>query len=93
MNKDALMMGLEFCSQYKLTPKEIEALRHITLRPFTAIQLGHLMNTNGKTVHATIQRLRMKSLVIMKGKDKREKVYMFNEEKINEQEANPVFGL
>jgi DNA-binding MarR family transcriptional regulator len=69
MNSEVLIPGMNFAKKHNLTQKEIEALVPFLEKPYTTSALADLLGVNKTTLHHTIQRLKLKSLLILKSRD------------------------
>ena len=79
MNSEVLIPGMKFASKYNLTQKDIEVLTLIFEKPCTTSELAEVLKSHKKTIHHVIQRLKLKSLLILKNRDnKGTNIYEFN---------------
>jgi len=65
---EPLREGLEFCAKHDLTRKEIECALKFIGRSMTTEQLAESMESTKDNVHKLIMRLRLKGVLVMKGK-------------------------
>ena len=79
MSSEVLVPGLEFANKYSLTHKEIEILLPFLEKPYTTPELSEVLGANKTTLHHVIQRLKLKSLLVLKNRDaKGINLYEFN---------------
>ena len=69
MNSEVLVPGLEFAKEYDLTQREITVLVPFLKQPYTAAELAEVLKANKTTLHHTIQRLKLKRLLVLKNRD------------------------
>jgi len=85
MNSEILMYGLKFAKKHNLTQKEIEVLVPFLEKPYTTFELSELLKVHKTTLHHTIQRLKLKSLLILKDRSASgTNLYEFNLEQLEE---------
>ncbi|GAI30965.1 unnamed protein product [marine sediment metagenome] len=85
MSSEVLIPGMKFASKYQLTPKEIEVLVYFLEKPHTIPELAEVLGMNKKTLHVVVQRLKLKSLLVLKNRDaKGTNLYEFNLSQLEE---------
>ena len=85
MSSEVLIPGIKFANKHRLTPKEIEVLVSFLEKPYTVVELSEILNVHKATLHNTIQRLKLKNLLILKSRDARgTNRYQFNLDQLKE---------
>ena len=85
MNSEVLIPGMSFAKEYNLSQKDIEVLALILGSPHTVPELAAELKANPKTIHHTIQRLKLKNLLVLKNRDaKGTNLYEFNKSQLEE---------
>lgn len=72
MSFEALIPGMRFASKHNLSQKEIQLIALFIKKPdrsYTIPELSKLLGANKKTLHTLIQRLRLKSLLVLKNRE------------------------
>ena len=83
MSSEVLIPGLKFANKHNLTQKEIEVLVPFMEKPYTTLELSEVLGAHKTTLHHVIQRLKLKSLLILKDRDKSgTNLYEFNLEQL-----------
>jgi len=79
MNSEVLIPGLKFAKKHNLTQKEIEVLVPFLEKPYTTLELSEVLGAHKTTLHHVIQRLKLKSLLVLKNRDEKgTNLYEFN---------------
>jgi DNA-binding MarR family transcriptional regulator len=79
MSSEVLVPGLRFAKKHSLTQKEIEVLVPFLEKPYTTAELADVLKVNKTTLHHIIQRLKLKSLLVLKNRDEKgTNLYEFN---------------
>ena len=79
MSSEVLVPGLKFANKHNLTQKEIEVLIPFLEKPYTTFQLADVLGAHKTTLHHVIQRLKLKSLLVLKDRDEKgTNLYEFN---------------
>ncbi len=79
MEPKTLIKGLVFARDHNLSVKEMEVLIHYIQDDFTTLELSKVMNVLKTTLNNVIQRLKLKGLLKLKGKDnEKNNIYAFN---------------
>ena len=85
MSLEVLIPGLKFANKQNLTQKEIEVLIPFLKKPYTTLELSELLGAHKKTLHNVIQRLKLKSLLVLKNRDEKgTNLYEFNLSQLKE---------
>jgi len=85
MNSEVLIPGLKFANKHNLTQKEIEVLVSFLEKPYTTSELAEVLGVNKTTLHHSIQRLKLKNLLILKNRDANgTNLYEFNKSQLEE---------
>ena len=83
MSSEVLIPGLKFANKHNLTQKEIEVLVPFLEKPYTTLELSEVLGVHKTTLHHIIQRLKLKSLLVLKNRDIRgTNLYEFNLEQL-----------
>ena len=81
MDSKVLINGLKFSIEHQLTIRESEVLVLFLEKPLTNAEAARVLDANPTTLHKTIQRLKLKRLLVLKDKGLNgSNLYMFNEE-------------
>ena len=79
MSSEVLITGLKFANKHNLTQKEIAVLVPFLEKPYTTLELSEVLGAHKTTLHHVIQRLKLKSLLVLKNRDnKGTNLYEFN---------------
>lgn len=79
MEPKVLISGFEFAVKYDLTKREMEVLRLFLEKPLTTAEASKVLDANPTTLHHTIQRLKLKQMLVLKSRDSvGNNLYMFN---------------
>lgn len=79
MSSEVLIPGLKFAKEHNLTQKEIEVLVPFLEKPYTTLELSEKLKVHKTTLHHIIQRLKLKSLLLLKSRDEKgTNLYEFN---------------
>ena len=90
MTEHNLIPGLKFARRFDMTQKEIQVLIPFLKRPYTTQELAEKLNVNKNTLHHTIQRLKLKHLLVLKERNERgTNLYEFNEKAVPVEAPSP----
>ena len=79
MDPKVLINGFEFAVKYNLTQREMEILTLFLEKPLTTAEAAKVLEANANTLHHTIQRLKLRRILILKSRDsKGNNLLMFN---------------
>lgn len=85
MNLDVLIAGMKFAKEYELTQKEIAVLIPFFEKEYNNLELAGLLNCRKTTLHHTLQRLKLKKLIVLKNRDEKgTNFYEFNKSILEE---------
>lgn len=68
MNQETLLHGLNFVKKYELTLRELDVLLRFFEKDWMVVELGDAIQWHRTTVHGVISRLKLRGLVIHKGR-------------------------
>ena len=81
MDTKALIDGFEFAVKHNLTKREMEILVLFLEKPLTTSEAAKVLEANANTLHHTIQKLKLKGMLILESRDSLgNNLYKFNEE-------------
>jgi len=81
MEPKTLNDGFEFAIEHGLTKRETEILILFLERPRTTLEVAAILKANANPVHHTIQRLKIKKILILKNRNSSGTcLYKFNDE-------------
>jgi len=69
MNPEFLIPGLKFAVKQDLTPREMQVLCLFLDKPLTTAEAARILQANPNTLHRTIQRLKVKGILVFKSRD------------------------
>ena len=69
MDSKVLINGLKFAIEYELTTKEMKVLILFLEKPLTNSEVAKILEANPTTLPKTIQRLKLKRLLVLKDRD------------------------
>lgn len=80
---ESLNDGLLFAQAHALTPKEVETLIPFLRQPQSVTNVAKLLSVDVATVRHSIQRLKLKQLIIVKSRDAYGTIFQFNSDKLD----------
>lgn len=76
---------MNFANKHNLTQKEIEVLVPFLEKSYITSELAELLGAHKTTLHHTIQRLKLKNLLVLKNRDEKgNNLYEFNTSQLEE---------
>ncbi len=69
MYSEDLIPGLKFAIEHELTRREIEVFVLFLEKPLTNSEVAEVLRAMPSTIHKTVQRLKMKRLLVLKDRD------------------------
>ena len=69
MNTEVLTPGINFVIKYNLSAKEIKTLSYFFKKTYTLVELVEVLKEHRTTLHAIIQRLKLRGLLIIEKRD------------------------
>jgi DNA-binding CsgD family transcriptional regulator len=81
MKPQVLTDGIKFAVKYSLTKREMEILSLFLEKSLTTAEAAKILQSNPNPVHHTIQRLKLRNILVFKSRDSQgNNMLMFNEQ-------------
>lgn len=81
MESKTLLNGFEFAIKYSLTKREVEILILFIGKNLKLSEVAEILESNANTLHHTMQKLKLKGVLILESKDTTgHHIYKFNED-------------